>query len=169
MGQTQEAMDQKAGVAGTKPRRQWDEAQFLEALSERRDPAIVDTAKALIAWAKANADRVLFNDAPNVGAIAPEFKTASGPCAPMRLWSDCSFAFGFDRLKRTGAFSSLPAREELRAQLNALSGVAIPAEAVEKQVYIPFASLAPDHGAAFFKIMDGVVAQLRSELPAAAA
>jgi hypothetical protein len=130
MGQTQEATDQKAGVAGSKPRRQWDEAQFLEAPSERRDPAIVDTAKALIAWAKTNADRVLFNDAPNVGAIAPEFKTTSGPCAPMRLWSDCFFAFGFDRLKRTGAFSSLPAREELREKLDALPGVWICTEVV---------------------------------------
>jgi hypothetical protein len=49
------------------------------------------------------------------------------------------------------------------------SPLTIPAEAVEQQVFIPFASLALDQGAGFFKIMDGLVAQLRSELPAAAA
>jgi hypothetical protein len=67
------------------------------------------------------------------------------------------------------AFSTLAAREELRDRLNILPGVAIPTVAVEKQVFIPFASLAVDHGAAFFKVMDGVVERLRGEMPAAAA
>jgi hypothetical protein len=168
LGQTQEAIAQKSGTSAAKPRRQWDEAQFLEAISERRDPDVVATARALIGWANARADRVLFNDAPNVGAIAPEFETASGPCAPIRLWTDGSFAIGFDRLKRTAAFSALAAREALRERFNALPGVTIPADGVERQVYIRFASLAADRGVAFLSIMDGVIAQLRSELPAAA-
>jgi hypothetical protein len=168
LGQTQEAITQKSGTTAIKPRRQWDEAQFLEALSERREPATVETARALIAWANANADRVLFNDAPNTGAIAPEFETAIGPCAPIRLWTDGSFAIGFDRLKRTTAFSAVSTRQELLEKLNAIPGVAIPVDGVEKQTYIRFASLAADRGAAFLKIMDWVVERLRNELTAAA-
>jgi len=168
LGQTQEAIEQKSGGSAVKPRRQWDEAQFLEALSERRDPAVVETAKAVIAWANSNADRVLFNDAPSVGAIAPYFETDSGSCQPIRLWTDGSFAIGFDRLKRTTAFSTVTARQELVERFNAIPGMAIPADGVEKQAYIRFASLSPDRGAAFLKIMGWVVEQLRNKMPAAA-
>jgi hypothetical protein len=71
LGQTQEAIDQKSSSPSPKPRRQWDGAQIVEALTARYEPGVSTAAKALIDWMKANADRVSFNDAPNVGSTPP--------------------------------------------------------------------------------------------------
>lgn len=49
LGPTQEAIEQKSGASGPKPRRRWDEAQILEALAARGDPALTATAKAIVA------------------------------------------------------------------------------------------------------------------------
>jgi len=57
LGQTQEVIEQKLG-ASAKPRRLWDEPRMLEALSAASDPAVAATAKAVIAWMRAKADRV---------------------------------------------------------------------------------------------------------------
>jgi hypothetical protein len=38
------------------------------------DPAVKATANAIVAWIKARANRIVFNDAPSFGSIGPEFK-----------------------------------------------------------------------------------------------
>ena len=168
LGQTQEAIDLKSGAASAKPRRRWDEAQILEALAARGDPALTATAKAIVAWIDARADRVLFNDAPSFGSIAPEFKTNPEACAPMRLWTDGGLPICFNQLKRTAAFAAPAARQELVDRLNALPGVMIAPDAIEKQPSVRLAAVAADHGVGFLKIMDWVVDRLREASAAAA-
>jgi hypothetical protein len=85
LGQTQEAIDQKSGASSPKPRRQWDDKQILESLAARGDPALTTTAKAIVTWIHARADRAVFNDAPSFGSIAPEFKMQPEACAGFLL------------------------------------------------------------------------------------
>jgi hypothetical protein len=118
---------------------------------------------------KARADRVLFTDAPTVGAVAHEFKVGVEPCVVMRLWTDCGAAINFNQLMRTSAFSAVAARQKLVDRLNAISGVAIVRpDTLEWQPLLRLASLAADEGAGFLKIMDWMVDKLR-EAPATAA
>jgi hypothetical protein len=161
LGQTQEAIEQKAG-ANAKPRRLWDEVQILDAIAARDDAALTATAKALIGWMSAKADRVLLNDAPNVGSIAPEFRVGAEPCAVMRLWTDCSAAINFNQLMRTPAFSAGSARHELMDKMNAIPAVTIRPDMLEKQTFFRLASLTPDQGASFLEIMDWVAEKLRA-------
>jgi hypothetical protein len=86
----------------------------------------------------------------------------------MRLWTDGCLPICFNQLKRTTAFAAFAARQEVMDRLNALPGVAIPPDAIEKQPSTRLAALTADHGVGFLKIMDWVVDKLR-EAPAAAA
>jgi hypothetical protein len=81
------------------------------------------------------ADRVLLNEAPNVGSIAPEFRVGAEPCAVMRLWTDCSAAINFNQLMRTPAFSAGAARHELMDKMNAIPAVTIRPDMLEKQTF----------------------------------
>jgi hypothetical protein len=164
LGQTQEAIEQKSG-AGAKPRRLWDEPRVLEALSAAGDAAVAATATALIAWIRAKADRVVFNDAPSYGCMSGEFNMGSEPCLPVRVWTDGGVPVSFSQLKRTPAFAAPATRQELMDRLNAIPGVTIRPDAIEKQSTIRLASLSADQGASFLKIMDWVVEKLR-EIPA---
>ncbi len=124
LGQTQEAIEQKSG-AGAKPRRLWDEPRVLEALSAAGDAAVAATATALIAWIRAKADRVVFNDAPSYGCISAEFNLGSQACSPVRVWTDGGVPVSFSQLKRTPAFAAPAARQELMDRLNAIPGMTI--------------------------------------------
>jgi hypothetical protein len=160
LGQTQEAIEQKSG-AGAKPRRLWDEPRVLEALSAAGDAAVAATAAALIAWMRAKADRVVFNDAPSYGCISAEFNVGSESCMPIRVWTDGGVPVSFSQLKRTPAFAAPAARQELMDRLNAIPGVTIRPDAIEKQSTIRLASLSADQGAGFLEVMDWVAEKLR--------
>jgi hypothetical protein len=64
-------------------------------------------------------------------------------------------------LKRTPGFAAPAARQELMDGLNAIPGVTIRPDAIEKQSTIRLASLSADQGASFLKVMDWVVEELR--------
>ncbi len=161
LGQTQEAIEQKSG-AGAKPRRLWDEPRVLEALSAAGDAAVAATATALIAWMRAKADRVVFNDAPSYGCISAEFNVGSEPCLPVRVWTDGGVPVSFSQLKRAPAFATAAARQELVDRFNAIPGVTIQPEAIEKQSTIRLATLSGDQGASFLKAMDWMAERLRA-------
>ena len=57
--------------------RLWDRSRILEAFEGPRDPEASATAKNIVAWIEAKADRAVFNDAPSYGFIAPEFRTGA--------------------------------------------------------------------------------------------
>lgn len=120
---------------------------------------------ALIAWMRAKADRVVFNDAPSYGCVSAEFNVGSVSCMPIRVWTDGGVPASFSQLERTPAFAAPAARRELLDWLNAIPGVTIQPDAIEKQSTIRLATLSGDQGASFLKIMDWVVEKLR-ETPA---
>jgi hypothetical protein len=166
IGQTQDAIEQKSGPASGKPRRLWDEARLLQSLADREGADILQTAKAVATWIRSKGDRVVFNDAPNYGSMAPEIDCATGACAPIRLWTDGTIAIHFNALKRTNAFTDLAARHKLAVRLNALPGVAIKPEALERQPGIRLAALTNDQGAGFLEVMDWVVTMISGGVPA---
>jgi hypothetical protein len=161
LGQTQEAIDSKSATSA-KPRKLWDETRLLERLEAIDEPSRASGAKLVIEWIKAKSDRVVFNDAPCYGCIGAEFKTDSEPCTPVRLWTDGSVQINFVQLARTKAFAETSARLSLLNRLNAIPGVTLKAESLEKQPSFSAAALNADQGVAFFEIMDGVVERLRT-------
>lgn len=163
IGQSQQAREQKAGPSAGRPRRLWDEKRIVDRLAGDTTPAIAATAAALISRLKALCDRVVFNDAPNYGAMTAEVDDASGPCGFLRLWTDGNVAVHFNALKRTAAFSSEAARRQLAERLNELPGVAIRPNSLDRQPSIPLSALATDQGAAFIDAMQWLAGRLRSE------
>jgi hypothetical protein len=80
---------------------------------------------------------------------------------PIRVWTDGGVPISFSQLKRTHAFAAAAARQELMDRLNAIPGVTIRPDAVEKQSTIRLATLSPDQGASFLEVMGWVVDKLR--------
>jgi hypothetical protein len=78
------------------------------------------------------------------------------------IWTDCSAAINFNQLMRTPAFSAGAVRHELTDKMNAIPAVTIRPDMLEKQTLFRLASLAPDQGASFLKIMDWVAEKLRA-------
>jgi hypothetical protein len=67
----------------------------------------------------------------------------------------------FNQLKQTAAFSSIAARQQLMDRLNAIPGVKIAADGLEKQPHIRLTALTTDHAAAFLAVMDWVIGKIR--------
>jgi hypothetical protein len=124
------------------------------------EPAVAATAKAVIAWMKANADR-LCNDAPSFGLVAVEFDVGSETCALMRPWKEGRVAICFSQLRLTPAFVELADRQELLNRLNALRSLSIRSDAAEKQTTIRLASIAADGGAKLLAVMEWASVKLR--------
>ncbi len=81
---------------------------------------------------------------------------------PVRVWTEGGVPVSFSQLKRTPAFAAAAARQELMDRLNAIPGMTIRPDAIEKQSTIRLASLSPDPGAGFLEVMDWAVEKLRA-------
>jgi hypothetical protein len=163
IGQTQGSIDQKTESNG-KPRRRWDEERILDALAAGEDPESLATAKAIVAWIKASADRVEYNDAPSYGFVAPEFEVHSGSVAPFRLWTDGNVAISYNQLKRTPNFAAPEARRTVLERLNAAYNLGIKPDGIAKQPGIALRAMGADQGARFLQTMDQIIERLK--LPA---
>ena len=161
LGQTREAIEQKAGGSAAKPRRLWDESRILGAIAAHDDPARTAAAKAVVDWIKAKSDRVVFNDAPSYGFIAAEFKGAVEPCMPLRLWTDGNIQINFNQLMRTAAFADVAARQELMDRPNTILGIALRPDALDRQPTVRLAALSADQGGGFLQVMDWMADRLR--------
>jgi hypothetical protein len=162
LGQTQEALAQKAGIA-QKARRQWDEAQLLAKLSERQGPEVTATAKTLVEWIRSNADRQSFNDAPSFGAVAAEFSVGGETVPFFKLWTDGNIQFFFSALARTKAYADSGERTELLQRIGDLSGAAFKHEAIDRLPSVKLSALSGDRCVKLTLVLDDVVRKLRTE------
>ena len=78
-----------------------------------------------------------------------------------------SVQINFNQLARTHAFAEEATRQDLMDRLNAIPGVTLRSDALEKQPMLRLAALSADQGAGFFQVMDWMVERLR-QTPAAA-
>ena len=162
LGQTQEALAQKAGIA-QKARRQWDEAQLLAKLSERQGHEVTATAKTIVEWIRSNADRQSFNDAPSFGAVAAEFSVGGEIVPFFKLWTDGNIQFFFSALARTKAYADSGERTELLQRIGDLSGAEFKHEAIDRLPSVKLSALSGHRCVKLTLVLDDVVRKLRAE------
>ena len=140
LGQTQGALTQKA-AGGSKPKRKWDEAQFLASFSDREDADVSVTAKSIFKWIKVHADRWVFNDAPTWGAVSAEFNVGEKHVQLFKLWTDGTLQVMFSNLAGVAAFAQHEDRAELTRQIAELTGVQFKTEAIDKSPWFKLSAL----------------------------
>lgn len=114
MGLTAEAEQKKS--AGRPAKRQWDEAQFLEAVAAAGSEAVAAT-RGLLAWAQTDAEVVSWGQGKQDGSFLPGIRNNGTACYPIAVYSKGRAEIAFQGLLRQPAFAPGAARRELRDRL----------------------------------------------------
>jgi hypothetical protein len=136
IGQTAAAEARK----GSREKRQWDEASFLEELKAKRGAAEARVASELIEWARAELPRFTWGAGRVTGSFIPVLDYAGQNYFPLALWTNGRAEIQFKPLSRRPPFDDVGLRSEFLSRLNQIAGLSIPEDAVTR---VPSMRLAP--------------------------
>ncbi|HKG38482.1 MAG TPA: hypothetical protein VKB25_05790 [Conexibacter sp.] len=148
IGQTEAARAAK-GRAAAGPR--WTRALVLQALAERSGDAHAEVARRLFAWADARGDL-----SEGFGRGSKDGSWQVGWWEPERyLWPFVLYTYGrvevqFQHVAKRRPFDDPARREQLRQRLNAIDGVEIAPELLDRRPSIPLDALASEQALAAF-------------------
>ncbi|WP_456685538.1 hypothetical protein [Bradyrhizobium sp. P5_C11_2] len=163
LGRSEATKDRKGSSSrAAQPKRTWDEATVMAEIAARGDEAILEAARAIVAWIRRRADRIAFNTNPSFGALGAVFEVDGVELSALRVFTDGTMAVYFEYMLGKPVFDALPLRQELLDHLNAVPGIRLPPDAVSKRKTIPLAGLSAEAIAAFLAAMDWFVDTLRA-------
>jgi hypothetical protein len=125
-------------------KRQWDEPSFLNALLEREGEEAVETAKAIIAWAKEKQLDIWWGKGSQSGSCFPLFNHEDTRYWLFALWTYGGIEIQFQIMKNRPVYNDIEMRKKLLEQLNSIIGVFIPEDGIERRPTIPFSALQPE-------------------------
>jgi len=158
IGQTQEAQQKKAAGA---PPRQWDEEAICADLSSRAGPQAVQTAKTIAEWMRGSGGTVSFGHGIRDGSMNVAFDSQGQRLPLFSLLSNGSITVRFGEFKKP-PFDADAKRRELLQRLNAVSGVALSDDMINRFPSIPLSVMSePTQLARFLDAADWFVAELR--------
>ena len=161
IGQTQEAAQKKSAGTGPRPKRAWDEAAFLSAITDSYGAAIGRETERIMDWMRRNADQVSFNDNPIWGGMAPLFDRGGKPFYPIQIWSDGSIGIYFQYMLGRPVFDDIEKRRELMGRLNQVPGFTLKETSLSKRPQVKLDVFSrPEVTETFLAVMDWFVAQL---------
>lgn len=131
LGNTAEAQGRKK--VGTRPARQWDRASFLATTRDRNDAKTAELAEALMAWGEANLGKLEWGRGVRDGSCYPGIENDGEIVWPFGLWTYGTVEINFQYLKGKRPFDDPAMREELRRRLNAIEGLRLPADGIERR------------------------------------
>ncbi len=156
LGQTEAARQAKRRPEN----RRWDRESVLAELEVQRGVEEGVVARRIFEWVDRRGDlRSYFGSGRKDGSFQ------AGIDQPARLFPFVLYTYGrvevqFEYMRRRAPFDARELREELRRRLNAVSGVAIPPDALDKRPSIQLASLVDEAALdQFLEILDWTFAQ----------
>jgi hypothetical protein len=161
IGQTAEAQDRK-GSGG--PKRQWDEEMFLEDIRARCSVPEVEAAVALLGWARRIDATVLWGHGRVVGTYSVKIPVDGDAHSTFVVYSDGRIELSFARFAQLEPFSSIDLRKELQKRLNAIEGIQIADESLDRYPNTRLQVLSRgDNVSQFLGVWDWYRAQLPSD------
>jgi len=164
IGQTIEAEDRKR-ASTPRQKRKWDEQQFFAALVERGNRDAAHAAKTLLDWAKAKATYVWWGEGQVDGSFIPVFVVHGSKIFPFAVYTSRPggtpyLLLYFEKYAKRPPFDSGDRRMELLRRFNAIPGVQLDPEVINRWASIPLAALANrDAAAAFTATIEWLVAE----------
>jgi hypothetical protein len=140
LGQTAEA-EQRKGKTRL-PGTAWDEERFMNALTERAGQGPATTAAAILRWSEQNATRVTWGSGTQDGSFVPVLTHRGVHHAMFAAFTYGRIEIYFQYYREKRPFDDERKRRELLNRLNAIPGVQLPADAINRRPSIPLAGLA---------------------------
>ncbi|HYI14631.1 MAG TPA: hypothetical protein VEX37_04530, partial [Thermomicrobiales bacterium] len=122
IGQTQQAVSQKASSGASRETRRWDEASFMAEVSARLGPDALATAHRILDWSKSRATHLKFGTGGSDGTFYPRIEYDGRLYTLFTVGTDDRIAIYFGSLKSLPQFADDDKRLELRDRLNRLDG-----------------------------------------------
>jgi hypothetical protein len=161
LGQTAEAKQRKG--QSPRERRQWDEDLFMGTLADERGSEEAAVAARVIAWAKERNLRSSWGTGKIYGSFFPVVDHGGNWYAPVAIGTSGIVEVQFHFFASKPPFDAEDKREELAQRLNAIPGVNIPLDAINRRPNFPLAVLSDDAALrAFLNTLDWFVAAVRS-------
>jgi hypothetical protein len=140
VGQTAQAQQRKAGPLSA--RRQWDEPSFFQTLQQTRTAPEIETARAVLDWARTHATQIWWGKGQHTGSFVPIVHHGGIDHQLFAVYTYGTVEIYFQWYQYKPPFEDEANRLELLRRLNAIDGVSIPADAITRRPNIPLAVLA---------------------------
>lgn len=164
MGQTSEALSRKSG--GPRETKQWDEPSFFAELTARCGEEQAELARRILQAAEQMGCRIWWGKGARSGSFFPMVNQAGDQYWTIALWTYGTIEIQYQWMRRKPPFDAAPKREELRMKLNAIPGIAIPPDGIDKRPNVPLQALiAPGALERFLEILGWVVGEIRRAHP----
>jgi len=137
IGQTAEA-EQKKNVSLSK---QWDEISFLAELEERCGGEHATTARKILEWAQKNVTRIYWGQGIRSGSFVPVLENENRDYKLFAVYTYGTLEVYFEHYQNRPPFDAVEKRTELLERLNAIKGIHIPQDGLERRPGIPLALL----------------------------
>jgi hypothetical protein len=129
IGQTVEASNRKlVSIVNGK----WDEASFFQEMGARCGPMDVKVSKAILDWAKENADRIWWGEGKKLGSFTVIVEHNEISHYPIAIYTSGVVYINFYYLKNKPPFDEENLRRELLKRINEVPGVSISQEYIAK-------------------------------------
>ncbi|MFC2031432.1 DUF4268 domain-containing protein [Chloroflexota bacterium] len=141
----------------------WDESSFFERITADRGDAEATVARQILAWAEPRVTRVYWGEGKRVGAFVPILNHSGTDHQLFAVRTRGEVEMYFQYYRRKDPFKSKERRRELADRLNAIDGVSLPADAINRRPSIPLSVFARSSARDdFFRTMDWVIAEIQS-------
>jgi hypothetical protein len=161
IGQTVQAKGRKS-TGGREPRK-WDEPDFFRELEKRTDATAVDVAQRILDWARLRVTRVWWGEGARNGSFVPVLTHKERDHQLFAVWTNGGVEIYFYWYQYKEPFDSVEKRRELLQRLNAIDGVSLPDDAIDRRPSIPLSDLAGDAALDhFFEVYKWVIEEIES-------
>jgi len=159
-GMTAEAGRKKPALSA----RQWDEASFFEALTERHGAEQAEIARKILVWAREKFTRIWWGKGSRDGSFIPVLDLPEQSHYLIAAWTDSRIEITFQHLRSRPYFDKEENRHELRRRLNTIPGIAIPEDGINRRPTLPLSALA-DEGALkrFIETLEWALGEVKSQ------
>jgi len=161
IGRTAETEQIKSG--GARGGRQWDEASFFQELMRRHSETEVDVARRILAWAKPSVTRVWWGRGSRSGSFVPILDHRGRDHQLFAVWTYGTVEIYFYWYQYKAPFDSEEKRRELLRRLNAIDGISLPEEVIDRRPGVPLAALENESALRqFLAIFDWVIQEIQA-------
>jgi len=145
------------------PSSTWTEARFMAELERQAGLELVPVARTLLEWGVSRTTRIQWGKGRYDGSFTPILVVDGENYNSISVWTYGAVSIQFGYLMNEPPFDTVKKRKELLGRLNAIPGIALQQNALEKFPSIPLQAFL-DEGAQreFLSILDWVIFEMQS-------
>jgi CBS domain-containing protein len=150
-------------ATGESSRQQWDASSFFQALAAKRGSEEADVARRILEWAQPKMTQIWWGKGSRSGSFVPVFNHKGRDHQLFAVYTYGTVEIYFYWYTYKPPFDSEEKRRELLGRLNAIRGVSLPDDAINRRPGIPLAGLTDESALKqFIDAFDWFVQEIRS-------